>query len=158
MEMKGKRNTGKYKKHFLFFIPVLVLVCLDQLTKSLVRRNLSLGESIPVIGDFFRLVYVQNTGAGFGLLKGMNIFLIIVTLGFVSVLVFYYFKRIKLSEKMLLFSTAGVVAGGIGNLIDRLVFGFVIDFLDFAYWPAFNVADICVTAGVVGLVVYTLRK
>jgi len=156
--MKGKRNTGRYKKHFLFFIPVLVLVFLDQLTKFLVRKNISLGDSIQIIGDFFRLVHVQNTGAGFGLLKGMNIFLIIVTISFVSVLVFYYFRRIRTDEKLLLFSTAIVVAGGVGNLIDRLAFGFVVDFLDFAYWPAFNVADICLTAGVIGLVIYMLRK
>lgn len=144
-------------KHFLFFSLALVIVLLDQLTKILLTANISLGQSLVIIPNFLSLVYVQNTGAGFGILKGFGFFLIIISL-LVIIVIFDYYKKITLKQKLLLFSTAILLGGVVGNLIDRLFHGFVIDFINFNFWPAFNVADMAITIGVVGLILYFWRK
>jgi len=136
-------------------MPVLVLIfCItlaDQATKLLVRRFLGLDESIEVIPGFFDLIHVRNTGAAFGSFRGLSNVLAVFSLIVLAVLVVYRKSFYGRSPAYRL--AFALIAGGIlGNLLDRLRWGYVIDFLDF-YWknnhfPAFNVADCCICIGV----------
>jgi signal peptidase II len=130
----------------------LVVLIFDQVTKQAVRTHLIYGESRPVIDGFFNLVYVRNDGAAWNILSGQGIVLILISLS-VLVLLFVYrrsFLQEQLSHRILL----GLLTGGIaGNLVDRIRFGWVTDFLDFQFgsyhYPSFNVADsaICIAIG-----------
>ena len=139
----------------------LVIVVLDQLTKILVTHTMHLYESIPVISGFFNLTYIRNPGAAFGMFATTNsafrlIFFVgtsVFALGLLGT-IFYRMPREDLWGQM---SIAGIFGGAIGNLIDRLQYGEVVDFLDFYvggyHWPAFNVADSAISVGVVSLLI-----
>lgn len=130
----------------------LVVLIFDQLTKQAIRNHLVYGESRPVIDGFFNLVYVRNDGAAWNILSGHGIILILISVS-VLVLLFVYrrsFLQEQFSHRILL----GLLIGGIaGNLVDRIRFGWVTDFLDFQFgsyhYPSFNVADsaICIAIG-----------
>ena len=130
----------------------LVVLVFDQLTKQAVRAHLVYGESRPMIDGFFNLVYVRNDGAAWNILSGYGIILILISVS-VLVLLFVYrrsFLQEQFSHRVLL----GLLIGGIaGNLVDRIRFGWVTDFLDFQFgsyhYPSFNVADsaICIAIG-----------
>lgn len=131
------------------------LVVLDQIVKYLVRANIPLGGSVPFIPHLLDLTYVQNTGAAFSMLRShtwvLTLISTVVVVAMCALLVKGFFKN-----RLGLFSAALVLAGGMGNLIDRVVFGFVTDmfqtiFVDFA---VFNVADCCITVGVPLLFLY----
>jgi len=140
----------------LVLVVVIAIVALDQATKFIVDRTMPLHHSIPVIEDFFSFTYIRNTGAAFGLLADSHelfrlTFLIVFSLaavGFILVML----RRLPESEKALILALAFILGGAVGNLIDRLIYGEVIDFLDFYWsgyhWPAFNVADSFITIGV----------
>lgn len=135
---------------------LVVIVLLDQLSKFIVDRTMPLHHSIPVIENFFDLTYIRNTGAAFGLFAGSNAFLrlpflvlfSLLAIGFIVVML----KRLPEKEKLLITALSFILGGAIGNLIDRLLYSEVIDFLDFywsAYhWPAFNFADSFISVGV----------
>ena len=133
-------------------VPLLVglaVLLLDQLTKQAVRANLFYGESRPLIDGFFNLVYVRNDGAAWNILSGQGIVLILVSVAVLVLLV--VFRRSFMEESALHRVMLGLMLGGIaGNLIDRVRFGWVTDFLDFQFgsyhYPSFNVADsaICI--------------
>lgn len=130
---------------------------LDQCTKSFVRASFSLAESRPVIEGFFSLTYIRNTGAAWGIFGGQNAAL--TTLSIVLLLLMVAFRRSFLSDGFSHRITLGLLVGGIvGNLLDRVRLGWVTDFLDFHihgyHWPAFNIADAAICAGV-GLYVFT---
>lgn len=137
-----------------------VLVLIDQIIKIVVVNNMELYETIPVIkfGDkeIFNLTYVLNDGAGWSILSGKTIFLIVLTSILMIGIIIYL---IKFAEKkpLLIASLSCIIGGGIGNLIDRVFRGGkVIDFIEarFIDFPIFNFADICVTIGVVLLLIY----
>lgn len=154
-------NSSK-RKYVLLLVISLFVVLLDQYTKWLVLERFQLGESVPVIPDFFNLTYVRNTGAAFGLLAEAHpsfrvpFFLLvpIVALG----AIIYIFRKLPAEDLKLSVALSLVTGGAIGNLIDRAQHGFVVDFLDFHWksqyhFPAFNVADsaICVGVGILML-------
>lgn len=147
----------KNRKSLVIATIALLVVFLDQLTKLLVAGNMQLGGSIPLIKNVFHLTYIQNTGAAFGFLKGFNMFLIIFSIAVLAA-IFYYYKKIAEKDRPVQVLAALVLGGIIGNLIDRIRFGYVIDFLDFRIWPAFNVADSCITIAVIWLAVYLWKK
>ena len=132
----------------------LVGVGLDQLTKYLVVANMELRESIAVIPGIFNFTYIQNDGAAFGMLDDQRwIFLVLSSVAIIGILGFMFWKRPQ--DKLLLSALILIVSGGIGNMIDRLALGYVIDFIDFCAFPTvwmwvFNVADsfVCVGAGI----------
>lgn len=145
------------KKNIIVFSTALSIVILDQLTKFLVRQNLELNNSLPIISNVLHLTYITNTGSAFGLFKGFNAFFVL----FLVIVVFtilYHLKKIKDSEKWLKFSVGLLLGGTIGNLIDRLLHGFVIDFIDFRIWPVFNIADSAVTVSIVFLIFLLWKK
>lgn len=126
-----------------------VVVGLDQLTKALVLRQLEPGESIDVIGSLLQLTHVRNTGAAFGLFRGASGLLVLASLAGLA----FFGLVIARRPPLLTALAAALIAGGaLGNLLDRAFRpwpfrGAVVDFIDFRFWPAFNVADMAVTVG-----------
>jgi len=136
----------------VFFLTTLLVVAADQLSKVWIRSNLAIGESLPETG-LFRLTYIHNTGAAFGLFKGQSFPLTIAAfIGIVILLFFalFVYRHLPFLDSRLGKLVLGLVLGGmVGNLIDRLRFGYVTDFIDIGIWPVFNIAD---SAGVVGVI------
>lgn len=128
------------------------ILVIDQLTKYLVVRNMEVGESIPIIGEFLQLTSHRNAGAAWGMFQGQMIFFYIVTVVVVALLLYIYKKEAKDNFLMQL-SITMLLAGAIGNFIDRILFQQVVDFVDvliFGYnFPIFNVADSALTIGVI---------
>lgn len=139
----------------------LVIVILDQITKTLVMHAMSVHESIPIIAGFFNLTYIRNPGAAFGMFATTNsAFRLIFFVGtsiFALGLLGTIFYRMHPADVWGQLSVSGIVGGAIGNLLDRLRYGEVVDFLDFYFggyhWPAFNVADSAISVGVVSLLI-----
>lgn len=140
------------KKLFPYILAILILG-LDQWSKWLVRRSMTLGESIPVIDSVFHLTYIENEGVAFGLFSGhTSMFVIVSIVVLIGLLVFVWKES---SQSWLLhYGTACVVAGALGNIIDRAMKASVTDMFDFRIWPIFNIADIAVCVGFVILVLY----
>lgn len=125
------------------------VLALDQLTKRVVVQNLALGESWPAEG-FFRITRVANTGSAFGLFGGHN--MVLTAASILGVAVILWFMRTS-GESMLVRTSLGLMlAGAVGNLIDRVSFGHVVDFIDVGPWYIFNVADSAIVVGVAALV------
>ena len=123
---------------------------LDQITKLFVRSNFQLGESWPATG-FFRLTYGTNTGTAFGLFPDQTLALILASLVAIGFLIYFY--RAHGLNRPLLRAAIGLQLGGaVGNLVDRLRTGAVVDFIDVGPWPIFNVADSCIVVGMIVLV------
>lgn len=139
-------------------------VLLDIATKLLVQRTLRFGVPIPVWGDFFRLTYIYNPGAAFGLHLGNYSRFVFMGLAIVMVvLLFSMYRSTPITDKVRLLAIAAVTGGAIGNLIDRVRSPRgVVDFLDFGIgamrWPVFNIADIAVTAGAILLAISLWRE
>lgn len=143
------------------------LVALDQLTKIYIHANFGLGESVPVIQDIFHITYVRNIGAAFGIFREMPeifrqaFFLSMPPIAMVIIL--FMLKGVESSDRWQVFALSLIFGGAIGNYIDRLRYGYVIDFLDFHYkevwsYPAFNIADSAIVTGVcLLLLLMTLR-
>ncbi len=127
-----------------------VALILDQLTKWWVLESMALGESIPVLGSFFKLTYIQNPGAVFGMRLGSPVVHLLLA-GVALVLVCFLLWRLPQNERLTAVGLALVLGGAIGNIVDRLRFGVVIDFLDFSFgamqWWIFNLADTWVSIG-----------
>ncbi len=137
---------------YAFF--VLVMVGIDQYTKSLAEAALRLGESVEIIPGFFDLRYVQNRGAGFSILQGQTVFFYVISvIALIAFAVMLYKSKTTLSKISLLL----MIGGTIGNFIDRILHVYVVDFLDFYIFgydfPVFNVADAFLTVGVFLLII-----
>jgi len=140
------------KNYIIVTVSILLIVLLDQLTKQFIASSMNLRESIEVIKGFFYITSHRNEGAAWGILEGQMIILIFITI--IAFALFYYLlKEINFKEK-LLYSIAVtlLISGAIGNFIDRLFAGYVVDFLDFIIFgydfPTFNVADMALVIGV----------
>jgi len=144
----------------VFFLTGLLIVVADQFSKTWIRTNLPEGRSLFETG-FLRITRVHNTGAVFGLFPDQVLALIIVALiGITAILVYVLIvsRYFPLPAGMLGKLALGLVFGGTsGNLIDRLCFGYVTDFIDFGFWPAFNIADSAVTVGII-IFAYSLLR
>ena len=128
----------------------LIVFIIDQLVKGYITASMHLGQSVPVIKNYFYITYVLNPGAAFGIFENQRLFFIGVALVLLGVVI--YFRKQLMKEHMLVQYGVGLLVGGaIGNLYDRLQNGLVVDFLDFRFWPVFNIADvaICVGAGLI---------
>ena len=140
----------------LFYYVALTVILLDQATKLVIVRALRVGQGIPVIPGYFDIVFVLNPGAAFGFLATLSEevrspFFILITVVAVSLIVFYH-TRFLHADRLASVALGLILGGAIGNLIDRLRYGMVVDFLDFHvsryHWPAFNVADSAISIGV----------
>lgn len=139
-----------------FYYIALTVILLDQATKLVIVQALRVGQGIPVIPDYFDIVFVLNPGAAFGFLATLservrNPFFILITVVAVSLILFYH-TRFLHAHRLASVALGLILGGAIGNLIDRLRYGMVVDFLDFHvsryHWPAFNVADSAISIGV----------
>jgi len=132
----------------LLSITAAVLI-IDQITKFLVLKNLQYHESIALIRGVFHLTLIVNKGAAFGIFKG-GLFIFISAAIFAVTLIFLDLKKKGLGDFSLYnISLALILGGALGNLMDRLRFGYVVDFLDFRIWPVFNIADTSITIGAI---------
>ena len=164
--MQSKRN--RLKEWAVLIGSALLLLALDQVTKWLVRQNLSVGEMwapIPALSKIFTITHVQNTGVSFGQLAGLGWLFMLVNLA-VLVGILIYYPRIPAGKWQWRLASALILAGALGNMIDRLRTAFLIagrtgslwtalpqssvtDFMDFKIWPVWNVADLCTVTGVI---------
>lgn len=137
----------------MYILIASIITILDQITKWLVATNLGYNYEVQIIKNFFYLTYVKNKGAAWGILQNGRIFFVLVTMG-VSVGILYFMGKEKRGYKKLVLSF--ILGGALGNFIDRLFRGYVIDFLDFYIFsynfPTFNVADIFITVGTILLI------
>lgn len=144
---------------------VVGVVTLDQATKSMVTSRLTLGQSIEVIPDLLHLTLVRNSGMAFGLLSRSDVpyktvLVTLLSLGALAAVVYYALLSTR-SETLTRFGLAFILGGAVGNIIDRIRLGYVVDFVDVfyrgAHWPAFNVADSCICVGVGLLILDSFR-
>jgi signal peptidase II len=154
--------VSKGLRYLLLTLIGLTVIIVDQATKYSIMQSMRLHESIPIIPNLFSFTYIRNPGAAFGLLAGSSNAFRTVFFGVTSLFALALLGTIlmRLPEKDWIgqLSIAGILGGAIGNLIDRLRFGEVIDFLDVYvesyHWPAFNVADSAISVGVVCLIMH----
>ena len=131
----------------IYYLIAAAVIIFDRLVKKLVTSNMVPWETIPVIEDIFHFTYVQNRGAAFSMWQGQ--WLILIGLPLVAIaagLVLIYLKRDKW-DKAMLTAVAMICGGGMGNLIDRIMLGYVVDIFDFRVFPVFNIADIFICVG-----------
>ena len=142
------------------------LVVFDQITKNYIMNRMILGESIAVIPNFFNLVYLQNPGGAFSFFAQsssiMRFIVFIIIPIFIMIFVLYLYFKIPIEYKTLSFVFAMIFGGACGNMIDRIRFRFVIDFLDFhikdSHWPAFNIADSAISVSMFILFLHIMFK
>lgn len=139
-----------------YYMIIAAIVILDQIVKKAVTVYMELNESLPVITDVFHITYIHNTGAAFSLMEGFRFLLIALPLLVILAALIYLFKKRKEARPALLLSLSFIAGGGLGNVIDRIALGYVVDYFDFRVFPIFNIADIFVCAGCALLVIYML--
>ena len=152
------------KNYFRPIIPLfgisILIICLDQLTKTIIKQRIDYYDHIVVIEGFFNLRHDRNSGAAFSLMQGQRTLLIAATILAMLFIAYYYFQfRHSLWMRV---GLGFILGGAIGNLIDRIQYGEVIDFLQFGIlpkykWPTFNLADTAICIGAAMLIIYTIR-
>jgi len=145
------------KNIIIFILGATAVIVMDQITKAAIMTKFFMHESYAIVDGFFNLVYVMNPGAAFGFLANMSetfryFFFMGITVA-VILLIIYYIVKSKPQDMIMVISLTLIFAGAVGNLIDRIRFGAVVDFLDVyigtAHWPAFNVADSAISLGAI---------
>ena len=150
-------KQNEMKKSVMFIIDALILAIflfLDQFTKYLAIVKLKGQKAVVLIDGVLELQYLENRGSAFGMFQNQKLFLVVVSCLFMAILTFVLFRLPKHKKYCILhIALTAIVAGGIGNLIDRLRFDYVVDFISFILinYPIFNVADIFVVVGTIGL-------
>ena len=148
------------KKSLFILIVILILTIIDQIIKYLVVSNISIGSEKTIIDNFLKFIYIRNTGAAFGILSGNIIFLIFITV----LLIFYIVNEMKknINNNLSLLSFSLILSGALGNLIDRVVRGYVVDYISFTLFnremSVFNLADTYITIGVVLLIYIVIKE
>ena len=140
----------------LYIFIIIFILALDQIVKYVVSTHIGLNQSVPVLGNIFQLTHIHNNGAAFSILQDMQIFLIATTAILCIVLCVFLFLRRKVTRWPLMLGISLIIGGGLGNLIDRVRFGYVVDYLHFGNFPIFNVADMSVVGGSLILLIYIM--
>ena len=134
---------------------ITILVGIDQIIKYYINTNLYIGQNITIMEDFLNITFIKNTGIAFGLFKSNNLFMIFVVLFLILILIYFY-NREKKKNTLLKIAFIFLISGALGNLIDRIVYGSIIDYINFAFWPAFNLADSLIVMGSILLGIYLI--
>jgi signal peptidase II len=164
------------KQYRILFVTVIIVI-LDQITKYIIKSSMTLNQSIPVLGNFLRFTYIENTGMAFGIQFGEKSFFTVFAI-IASILILFYLFKIKGEHFFARLAVSMILGGAIGNLVDRLIRGGVVDFIDGEFfdihipsfkllsltfpgydmerWPVYNIADIAVTAGMVILLAFII--
>jgi len=155
--MAGKKKKVAKKGISIYFLSGIFLITLfDQITKIWVETKMNLMESIPIIKGVFHITYILNPNSAFGILRFPNTVFVVVTILVILLIIFLLRKKITPENKLVFFSLIFILGGSLGNMIDRLRVGSVIDFLDFQIWPIFNIADSALNIGLFMLIIYFL--
>ena len=159
------RKDNKTNKIIFILLIILVVLLGDLLSKHIIREKLKEGQYVVVIPNFFHLHHIKNSGGAFGFLTNYNIpkknilFITLSSLAFLIILVFLI-NSIKQNSYLYILGLSLITGGALGNLVDRIIFGEVTDFLDFFvndfHWPTFNIADTSITLGVIIVAFYIL--
>ena len=143
----------------IFYLSSIFLI-IDIIIKLIIKNTLITYQSIKIINNFFYITYVKNTGAAWSILSGKQLFLILFSLIVIISLMIYLIKK-KEYSKLEIIGYSLLISGSVGNLIDRVVYGYVIDYLDFYIFnynfPIFNIADTCIVIGIMVLFIDTWR-
>ncbi|WHA10498.1 signal peptidase II [Enterococcus montenegrensis] len=141
----------------IFILIAVLLIVVDQLVKGWIVANIALGTSMPIIKNVFSLTYFQNTGAAWSMLEGQMSFFALVTTVAVGACSYLLYKN-RNGAKLYSLGLSLVLAGALGNFIDRMRLGYVVDMFqtDFVSFPIFNVADSCLVVGVILIFIYIL--
>lgn len=154
--MKLKKMNITYKHLLMYILTLVIIVGGDQITKYIVDFTLQLNQGYTIIENFFYFTYSHNAGAAWGIFQGkMNLFFMISIVATIAII--YYFMQTESYQKFTRFGLVLVFSGMIGNLVDRILFGYVRDFIDFIIFgydfPIFNVADMAITVGVALIII-----
>jgi signal peptidase II len=158
--------TSKFKSRLPYGVVVVLVLFLDRWTKWLIVTRMFLNQTILVIDGFFNITYVRNTGVAFGFLDPVRSslkswILVLLTIGAITAVLVYSW-RTPVSRKLLQIGLSLILAGALGNLYDRMNYGYVVDFIEVYFrnyrWPSFNVADSAITTGVALLALELFRK
>ena len=143
-------NNKSFLKFFLFFLISGILIFFDQLTKFFAVKYIKTDLLTISFKPFFEFLYVENTGAAFGIFKGMRVFFILITIVAIIVLLFYVYKINLQKEKNFFIFLILIFSGAIGNFIDRVRLSYVVDFINFCFidFPVFNLADTYITVAI----------
>ncbi len=151
MKDKIKEN----KKLILLSIMIILIVIIDQITKYVIAKNLY-NSSIPIINGLLNFTYVENKGSAFGIGSNSTIMFIVVNIIIIALITKFIISKKDDISICVLISLGLIIAGGIGNLIDKIFKGFVIDYIDISpliKYPVFNIADICIVLGCIAVVI-----
>ena len=141
-------------RDWIFYVLTIVVIICDQLTKYVVRETIPLYETFIEVG-VFSIVHGQNTGSAFGLFAGFTNYLIVASLIGLALILYFFVKQA--SANLFVRIAVGLIVGGaVGNLIDRVKDGFVVDFISVGWWPAFNVADSAISIGMTVMVLFMI--
>lgn len=140
-----------------FFTLSLTILIIDQILKYLIRTFIYPGHSIPLLNGILKLTYVQNTGAAFSLFTGYSSFLVAIGV-VVAAGVIYFHYRIPSGNHYFQAALAFILGGSLGNLTDRIFRGHVVDYLDFSFWPVFNLADMAINLGIFLIIIDIFRR
>ncbi|PIP68258.1 MAG: signal peptidase II [Candidatus Omnitrophica bacterium CG_4_9_14_0_2_um_filter_42_8] len=157
-------NASQKKKRISNIAGILslfLILLIDQVSKSVIVSRLALGQSIPIIKNVLHITFIKNTGAAFGLFKNSTYFFIavsVIAVILIGIVLVNSAGKGSFSEKFLFhYSLILIMAGALGNLIDRISLKYVIDFIDFRIWPVFNIADSSITIGTALLIISFTR-
>src|SRR3989441_4379862 len=156
----------RFQRRLPYIVLAAATLALDRWTKALIQNRFDLNESIPVIDGFFNITYVRNTGVAFGIFSSVSSpaksVLLSVFTAFAAAVVITYSVRSPARNRLLQVALGLILGGALGNLYDRLAYGYVVDFLEFYagsyHWPSFNVADAAISTGVVLLALEIIRN
>lgn len=163
-QSSAHQNFSKKKQYIKLALIAGLIVLLDQITKAVILQNLPMYDSITVIPGFFDITHIHNPGGAFGFFANQSLILRKILFLFISslavIFVFYFYMRTPPTHPMLASGFALIFGGAVGNMIDRIRFGKVVDFLDVYigvwHWPVFNVADSAISTGVAVFVFHIL--
>jgi len=140
----------------IFYILAFSILLIDQIIKLVVNNSMALGQTIPLFW-ILKLTYVRNTGAAFSLFSGFSSFLTVISVMVVIAVIYFHYKVPEKSTALQI-GMACILGGSLGNLVDRVFRGYVIDYVNFTFWPVFNFADIMINLGVLLIIIKVFIK
>lgn len=156
--VRGARKNGKRQVNYNFimvWLISLIIFFVDFFIKKYLASHFAC-QTIPIIENIFHITVVFNTGAAFGILRENTSFLVYVSIIFI--LFFFIFMRLEKEKNLLFLAACGMILGGaLSNLYDRIILGFVVDYIDLRVWPVFNLSDSCITVGAILLFLNSLK-
>lgn len=145
---------------FFYIFGIIILMIIDIVIKNIIANNMSFGETVPIINNFFHITYVENRGIAFGIFQGKVDIITIITTIVVILIIIYFLKNINKFSFFEKIAYLFIISGALGNIFDRVFRGYVVDMLDFrGIWSfIFNIADVYINLGVIFLIIDLLQK